>query len=54
MREIRTWREPGKGWFGRDRLVLQIRYRNADNGEIEGAEPDRVIRRRRVKQPADV
>ena len=54
VREIRTWREPGKGWFGRDRLVLQIRYRNADNGEIEGAEPDRVIRRRRVKQPADV
>lgn len=54
VREVRTWREPGTGWFGRDRLVLQIRYRNADSGEIEDAEPDRVIRRRRFKRHADV
>ena len=53
VREVRTWREPGTGWFGRDRLMLQTRYRNADTGEIESAEPDRVIQRRRVK-PADV
>ena len=54
VREVRTWREPGKGWFGRDRLVLQIRYRDAETGEIESAEPDRVLPRRRVKQPTDV
>ncbi len=47
-REVRTWREPGAGWFGRDRLLLQVRYRNS-RGEIEGAEPDRVVKRRRVK-----
>jgi len=47
-REVRTWREPGAGLFGRDRLVLQVRYRNTD-GEIESVEPDRKISRRRVK-----
>ncbi len=47
-REVRTWREPGAGLFGRDRLVLQVRYKNAA-GEIESAEPDRKIPRRRVK-----
>jgi hypothetical protein len=45
-REVRTWREPGAGLFGRDRLVLQVRYKNA-TGEIESVEPDRKIRRRR-------
>jgi hypothetical protein len=48
-REVRTWREPGAGWFGRDRLVLQVRYRNAESGEIDSVEPDRVIARRRRK-----
>jgi hypothetical protein len=54
VREVRTWREAGTGWFGRDRLLLQIRYRDAATGEIDSAEPDRVIPRRRVKLPADV
>src|SRR5688572_7498015 len=45
-REVRTWREPGAGWFGRDRLILQARYRHVDSGEIESVEPDRVLRRR--------
>jgi hypothetical protein len=49
-REVRTWREPGAGLFGRDRLVLQVRYRNAA-GEIESSEPDRKLPRRRVKAP---
>ena len=49
-REVRTWREPGAGWFGRDRLVLQVRYKNAE-GEIESVEPDRKLERRRVKAP---
>lgn len=47
-REVRTWREPGAGWFGRDRLVLQVRYKNAQ-GEIDSVEPDRKIARRRLK-----
>jgi hypothetical protein len=49
-REVRTWREPGAGLFGRDRLVLQVRYKNAA-GEIESVEPDRKLQRRRVKAP---
>src|SRR5262245_56128370 len=54
LREVRTWREAGTGWFGRDRLLLQVRYRNSDSGEIDATEPDRVLSRRRVKPPADV
>lgn len=50
-REVRTWREPGAGFFGKDRLVLQVRYRDATTGEIESVEPDRVLPRRRVKAP---
>jgi hypothetical protein len=50
-REIRTWREPGGGWFGRDRLVLQVRYRNAATGQIDSVEPDVPLARRRVKPP---
>jgi hypothetical protein len=50
-REVRTWREPGAGWFGRDRLVLQVRYRDVETGEIESVEPDRVLQRRRRKTP---
>ena len=48
-REHRTWREPGSGWFGRDRLLLQVRYRDPQTGTIQSAEPDRELRRRRVK-----
>lgn len=54
VREVRTWRDAGAGWFGRDRLVLQVRYRDAQTGEIDSTEPDRVIERRRIKQPSDV
>jgi hypothetical protein len=49
QRELRTWREPGTGWFGRDRLLLQVRYRDRASGSIKSADPDREIRRRRVK-----
>jgi hypothetical protein len=48
-REVRTWLHQGGGWFGRDRLVLQVRYKNTETGEIESAEPDRALSRRRVK-----
>lgn len=53
-REVRTWREPHAGWFGRDRLVLQVRYRDLATGEIDSTEPDRPLQRRRVKLPKDV
>jgi hypothetical protein len=48
-RELRTWREAGSGWFGSDRLVLQVRYRDRQSGSIQSAEPDRPLRRRRIK-----
>lgn len=48
-REVRTWRDAGGGWFGRDRLLWQVRYRDQQTGEIEEVEPDRVIKRRRLK-----
>lgn len=50
QREQRTWREPGSGFLGRDRLVLQIRYRDLQTGAIHSAEPDRELRRRRIKR----
>ncbi len=52
-REVRTWREPGTGFLGKDRLLLQVRYRSLATGEIDSAEPDRVLKRRRIKQPND-
>jgi hypothetical protein len=48
-RERRTWRDAGRGWFGGDRLVLQVRYRDKETGTIHSAEPDRELRRRRIK-----
>ena len=50
QREQRTWRELGAGWFGRDRLLLQVRYRNLETGQIESAEPDRELARKRIKR----
>ena len=41
----------GAGWFGRDRLVLQVRYKDPKTGEIDSVEPDRPLSRRRVKRP---
>jgi hypothetical protein len=31
--------------------LLQVRYKSADTGEIESTEPDRVLKRRRIKLP---
>ncbi len=50
QREHRTWREPGTGWLGRDRLLLQVRYRELKSGTIHSAEPDQELRRRRIKR----
>src|SRR5262245_40057850 len=37
QREQRTWHERGGGWLGRDRLVLQVRYRDLKSGTIQSA-----------------
>lgn len=50
QREQRTWLEQGSGWLGRDRLLLQVRYRDVQSGAIHSAEPDRKLRRRRIKR----
>jgi hypothetical protein len=50
QREQRTWREQGSGWLGRDQLLLQVRYRDLQSGAIHSAEPDRPLRRRRIKR----
>ena len=50
LRERRTWRQPGAGWLGQDRLILQVRYKNRASGAVEHAEPDRPVPRRRVKR----
>lgn len=52
VREVRTWRDPGAGWFGRDRLVLQARYKDPSTDEIKSVDPDLPLARRRVKPPA--
>jgi hypothetical protein len=50
-REVRTWRELGGGRFGRDRLLLQVRYRDLKSGVIHSSEPDVELKRRRIKPP---
>jgi hypothetical protein len=50
-REVRTWRELGGGRFGRDRLLLQVRYRDLTSGAIHSSEPDVELKRRRIKPP---
>lgn len=42
-REVRTFFDEARG-----RLLLQARYRRVNDGEIVRAEPDRVLKRRRV------
>lgn len=48
-REVRTFLEVGTGRFGGDRLLLQARYRNTENGSIEHSDPDVPLKRRRRK-----
>jgi hypothetical protein len=46
-REIRLWHQPSGGAFGSERLCEQVRYRDADSGQILRSEPDRALKRRR-------
>ena len=43
-REVRTFLDEGQG-----RLLRQVRYRNIATDEIVRAEPDQVIKRRRIR-----
>jgi hypothetical protein len=49
LREVRTWLERGGGRFGRDRLLLQTRYKSRATGKVERSDPDTVIKRKRTK-----
>lgn len=49
-REVRTLHHPPSGLLGKERLVTQVRYRNAHSGEIERVEPERSAARRRRKE----
>lgn len=49
IREVRTWLRPSSGLFSSNTLVQQVRYKDAQSGEILRAEPDRKLKRRRVK-----
>jgi len=48
-REVRTLYEDASGLFSSGRFVRQVRYRNLATNAIETVEPDRVIKRRRIR-----
>jgi len=47
-RQTRVWRDPMGDWLGRERLLRQVRLLDAD-GEVVEIEPERRVRRRRVR-----
>lgn len=49
-RQVRTYHESASGWFGGERLVRQVRYRNSATNEIVHVEPDEVVKRRRIRR----
>jgi hypothetical protein len=49
VRERRVLLESGKGLFGRDQLVEQVRYREGSGGKIVGVEPERRWSRKRTR-----
>jgi hypothetical protein len=48
-REVRVVHEVGEGLLGGETFVYQARYRNRETDVIERAEPERRVKRRRVK-----
>lgn len=50
IRELRTWLQPSSGLFSPGGLVEQARYRDAQTGDILRSDPDRRLKRRRVKK----
>lgn len=49
QREERLFFEEGLGLFAQGRLVRQVRYRNTLSAAIEVVEPDRKVRRKRIR-----
>lgn len=49
-RQVRVYLRPGRGWFGRDQLVRQVRYRNGETNEIVRVDPEEVLKRRRIRR----
>jgi hypothetical protein len=47
-REVRYWFDENKGFFGKGRLIRQVRYKNPGN-EIVRVDPEEVIERKRVR-----
>ena len=48
-REERLFFEEGKGLMAQGRLVRQVRYRNLTNNAIEEVDPDRLVKRKRIR-----
>jgi hypothetical protein len=48
-REVRFFYDRTHGGFRGSRLLRQVRYRSAETNEILRAEPDELIKRRRVR-----
>jgi hypothetical protein len=49
QRETRLWQDPAGGFLGREKLLLQTRYRDAKTDEIIRTDPDRRFRRKRKR-----
>lgn len=49
-RQVRLFHLPTAGWFGGERLIRQVRYRDRTTDEIVRVEPDEVVKRRRVRR----
>ena len=48
-REERLFFEEGKGLLAQGRLVRQVRYRNLSSNAIEEVEPDKPVKRKRIR-----
>jgi len=49
-RQVRVLHRPAAGWFGGDRLVRQVRYRDRATDEIVLVDPEEVTKRRRIRR----
>jgi hypothetical protein len=50
IRQVRTYQEATGGWFGGPRLIRQVRYRDQVTGDIVHVDPDKPMKRRRVRR----
>ncbi len=50
LREVRHFYHEPQGFAGSGRLVLQVRYRNAETRRIARIEPEQPVERRRIRE----